>query len=177
MKRTIITLCIMALAISAYAQPRSAGMRLGVTGIEASYHHNTKANQFLECGLGMDWGINADGVPGLKATAVYNFIWANPAWTEKGKWSIYAGPGATLGYVTDNVHYKVGEEIIHYNDPGFMVGVCAEVGVEYTFWFPLQVSIDLRPSFGIHVNNEPRLGFYDNGLLGFSPHISARYWF
>ena len=177
MKRTIITLCIMVIAITASAQPRSAGMRVGPTGIEAAYQHSFKSNQFLECGLGSDWGTNAGGIPGVKATAIYNFIWARPAWTEKGKWAIYSGPGATLGYVTDSVHYKVGEEVVHYNDGGFMLGACIEVGVEYTFWFPLQLSVDLRPTFGMHVNGEPRLGFYDNGLLGLTPHISVRYRF
>ena len=177
MKRILVTLCIMAFAATAYSQPRSAGIRLGVTGVEANYHHTMKKNQFLECGLGMDLGVNAKGIPGMKATAIYNFIWANPAWTEKGKWTIYSGPGVTMGYVHDNVHYKEGKEIVSYYDGGFMLGVCAEVGVEYTFWFPLQLSIDLRPSFAMHASSGPRVGFYDNGLLGFSPHISARYCF
>lgn len=177
MKRILITFCIMTLALSAYSQPRSAGLRMGVTGIEADYHHSMKKNQFLECGIGMDLGVNANGAPGIKATAIYNFIWANPAWTDKGKWTIYSGPGVTMGHVHDNVHYKEGPEVIHYNDGGFMLGICAQAGVEYTFWFPLQISIDLRPSIGMHVNSEPRVGFYDNGLLGFSPHISARYCF
>ena len=177
MRRILITLCIMAFAVSAYSQPRSAGIRLGVTGVEADYHHSIKKNQFLECGLGMDWGVNAKGVPGMKATAIYNFIWANPAWTDKGKWAIYSGPGLSMGYVHDNVHYKVEQEIVHYNDGGFMLGICVQAGVEYTFWFPLQLSIDLRPNIGMHVSGGPRLGLYDNGLLGFSPHISARYCF
>lgn len=177
MKRILVTICIMTLAISAYSQPRSAGLRMGVTGLEANYIHSIKKNQFLECGLGMDLGVNAKGAPGMKATAIYNFIWANPAWTDKGKWAIYAGPGVTMGYVHDNVHYNVDKEVVSYYDGGFMLGVCGEVGVEYTFWFPLQISIDLRPSLGMHVSGGPRVGFYDNGLLGFSPHISARYCF
>ena len=177
MKRILVIICIMTLAISAYSQPRSAGLRMGVTGVEADYLHSMKKNQFLECGLGMDLGVNAKGAPGMKATAIYNFIWANPAWTDKGKWAIYAGPGVTMGYVHDNVHYNVDKEVVSYYDGGFMLGVCGEVGVEYTFWFPLQISIDLRPSLGMHVSGGPRVGFYDNGLLGFSPHISARYCF
>ena len=177
MKRILLTVCILALAVSAYSQPRSAGIRFGVTGVEANYQHTIKKNQFLEGGLGLDLGVNAKGVPGMKATAIYNFIWANPAWTDKGKWAIYSGPGVSLGYVNDNIHYMVGQEVNSSFGGGLMLGVCAEVGVEYTFWFPLQVSIDLRPTIGMHVSDGPRVGLYDNGLLGFSPHISARYCF
>ena len=177
MKRSILTIILVALSICSYAQPRSAGLRLGITGIEADYQHTMQKNQFIEGGIGLDYGYYANGAPGFKVTGIYNFIWANPAWTDKGKWAIYAGPGVTMGYVHDNVHYNVDKEVVSYYDGGFMLGVCGEVGVEYTFWFPLQISIDLRPSLGMHVSGGPRVGFYDNGLLGFSPHISARYCF
>lgn len=140
----------------------------------------------------MDLGYTANGTPGVKVTGIYNFIWARPAWTAKGAWSLYAGPGVSLGYVNDEVHFKAGKEVVHYLDNGFMIGVCGQVGLEYTFWFPLQLSIDLRPTIGMHVNGgyshtepatgiqvkyDPRVGFYDNGLLGFSPTISVRYRF
>lgn len=193
MKRILLTLTIAATAISAYAQPRAAGLRLGVCGFEASYQHNMDKNQFLEGNLGLDFGYGTSGIPGIKATGLYNFIWAQPAWTNQGSWALYAGPGVTLGYVNDQVHYKVGKEVPHFLDNGFMLGVCGQVGLEYTFWFPLQLSVDLRPIIGMHINdgyryedpvtNEKtdrygsRVGLYDNGLLGFFPTISVRYRF
>ena len=80
-----------------------------------------------------------------------------------------------MGYVNDSVHYKVNKDIVHYNEEGFMLGACVQAGLEYTFWFPLQLSVDLRPTIGGHFAD--RAGFYDNGLLGFSPNISAKYRF
>ena len=192
MKRSILTIILVALSICSYAQPRSAGLRLGITGIEADYQHTMQKNQFIEGGIGLDYGYYANGAPGFKVTGIYNFIWARPAWTEKGKWAIYAGPGATLGWVNDEVHFNIGNNIVHYQDNGFMLGICGQVGLEYTFWFPIQLSVDLRPTIAMHINNgemyynpvttniekhASSVGFYDNGLLGLSPHISVRYSF
>ena len=189
MKRILLTLLAVAIAFGAFAQPRSAGLRIGASGLEADYQHSMNKNQFIEGNLGLDFGYDANGVPGVKATALYNFIWARPAWTEKGSWAIYAGPGATIGYVNDQVHFKAadGVNIISYLDNGFMLGICGQVGLEYTFWFPLQLSVDLRPAIAMHINDGytassgtrhgARVGFYDNGLLGFAPTISVRYRF
>ena len=72
-----------------------------------------------------------------------------------------------------------------------MIAAAGHVGLEYTFDFPLQLCIDLRPCFGIHVNDGKfydketgirvdyggKVGFYDNGLLGFAPSLSVRYCF
>ena len=191
MKRALLTILIAAAAVSGYAQPRAMGARLGANGLEADYQHDIKKNQFLEGNLGLDYGTMAKGAPGLKATAVYNFIWARPAWTEPGSWAMYAGPGVSMGYVNDPDHVKVGEEVIGFNHGGFMLGARAQVGVEYTFWFPLQLSVDLRPTVGMHVGGKgykdpvtgtvlqtkAKTGLYDGGFLGFIPSLSVRYRF
>lgn len=189
-KSIVILVIIAATAICSFAQPRSIGLRCGVSGFEADYQHTfVNKNQFLEGNFGIDFGYNAKGLPGVKATAIYNFIWARPAWTDKGSWALYAGPGATIGYVNDMAVWKApdGIEILHSElRNGFMLGICAQVGLEYTFWFPLQLAIDLRPVIGMHINESTfakdtkygaRVGFYDNGLLGFAPSISVRYRF
>ena len=189
-KKILTTIFIAVAAVSAAsAQPRALGIRVGVSGLEADYQHSFSKNQFLEGNFGLDFGYDANGAPGVKATALYNFVWARPAWTDKGKWALYAGPGATLGYVNDEVHFKAadGVNIVRYLDNGFMLGICGQVGLEYTFWFPLQLSVDLRPVIGMHINSGytahdgthygTRVGFYDNGLLGFAPTISVRYRF
>ena len=192
MKRALLTLTIVIAGISAYAQPRSAGIRLGASGFEADYLHDIRKNLFIEGNLGLDFGVSANSHPGIKATAVYNFIWARPAWTDQGSWALYAGPGATIGYVHDTAHFTVGKEVYPYNSGGFMLGVCAQVGLEYSFWFPLQLSVDLRPTVAMHVSGshsaidpvtgesvstKARAGFYDAGLIGFVPTISVRYRF
>ena len=180
---------IAAAAVSVYAQPRSMGIRFGAGGLEAGYQHDIKKNQFVEGNLGMDFGAIAKGAPGLKATATYSFIWARPAWTNEGTWALYAGPGVSMGYVNDSDHIKVGREVIPYNHGGFMLGVCGQVGIEYTFWFPLQLSMDLRPTVAMHVGGKgvtisdgmiqekTRVSLYDGGFLGFVPSLSVRYKF
>lgn len=193
MKRALLTLIIIMAGISSYAQPRAMGIRLGATGLEADYQHEMSKNQFIEGNLGLDFGALAKGHPGIKATAVYNFVWARPAWTDQGTWAMYAGPGASLGYVHDSAHVKVGKEVIPFTAGGFMLGICGQVGVEYTFWFPLQLSLDLRPTIGMHISGKQKetdpvtgatlhtydsqVGLYDTGLLGFSPTLSVRYRF
>ncbi|MDR9831198.1 hypothetical protein RCJ22_37035 [Vibrio sp. FNV 38] len=49
------------------------------------------------------------------------------------------------------------------------MGLAAQLGLEYTFWFPLQLSVDFRPSFMIpaYMNRGNWYGFA----------LSARYAF
>lgn len=170
--------------------PRSMGFRIGVTGFDATYQHSFRRNQFLQGDFGVDFGYNVNGRPGVRATGVYNFIWARPAWTNRGTWSLYAGPGVTIGYVNDAVHFRVGNEIKYApyktGDNGFMFALAAQVGLEYTFAFPMTIAAEVRPAFGMHVNDGVeidgqwyggKVGFYDNGLLGFVPAIAVRYRF
>ena len=191
MKRVTFIIILSVLAACAYAQPRAMGLRAGATGLEASYEHAMSPVQFIQGDLGMDFGYNVNGRPGVRATAVYNFIWARPNWTTQGSWAIYAGPGLSLGFVDDQVPYEIGDAIIGHYDNGFMIGVVGQVGVEYTFRFPLQLALEVRPCFGLHVNDGKfrdretgltvnyggKTGFYDNGLLGFVPSLSIRYCF
>ena len=191
MKRSIIILAAMLAATAALAQPRSAGVRMGAGGLEASYQHSTFSDQFIDVNAGLDFGYNANGRLGYKVTAIYNFIWARPAWTSSGSWELYAGPGLSMGGVDDQAVHKVGKERFGYNDGGFMLAVAAQVGVGYEFDFPLQVSLDVRPCFGFHINDGSHrdsvtgvtinygsnAGFYDNGMMGFIPSVSVRYRF
>lgn len=192
MKRFIIAIAILTLAaMTASAQPKSAGLRLGGTGLDATYQHYMGKDRFAEANLGLDFGYNANGNVGVKATAIYNFVWARPAWTDQGSWVLYAGPGISLGFVDDQVPYEIAGAINGYYDNGFMLALTGQVGLEYNFEIPLCLSIDIRPYFGMHINDgrfrvpntdtvvryESKIGFYDNGLLGFTPTISVRYRF
>ena len=192
MKRFIISITILlgaALAVS--AQPKSAGLRLGGTGLDLTYQHYMGKDRFAEGNIGLDFGYNANGNVGAKVTAIYNFVWARPAWTDQGSWALYAGPGISLGFVDDQVPYEIAGVINGYYDNGFMLALAGQVGIEYNFDFPLCLSIDIRPYFGMHINDgrfripntdavvryESKIGFYDNGLLGFAPTLSVRYRF
>ena len=190
-KIALILFAFICTAAVCAAQPRNIGIRVGATGLDATYQHSTNPRQFVEANIGLDFGYNANGKAGMKASAIYNFIWARPAWTQKGRWALYAGPGLALGYANDIAPYDFEVGKIGCTDNGFMFAIAGQVGLEYQFWFPLALAIDIRPYFGIHVSggkiNDPysnaiiyrenKVGFYDNGLLGFAPTISVKYSF
>ena len=140
-------------AITATAQPKAIGGRLGFYGLEASYEHTVNRTQFIETDLGLDFGVAGSGKGGARFTGTYNFIWACPDWTSMGTWALYAGPGLTVGYVEDIVRYKIADETVGVNDYGFMLALAAQVGIEYRFDFPVQLALDLRPCFGVHIND------------------------
>lgn len=179
---------MLGIAFAANAQPRAIGGRIGALGTEVSYQHSLGSN-FIEANFGVDYW----GRPGVKAAALYNFVFARPAWTARGSWGLYAGPGLALGYVSDLVSQTVKGTSIQGPDGsltvipdtkvkgahyGFMMALTGQIGLEYTFWFPLQLSVDIRPYIGLHIAGDGiGAGFYDNGLYGFIPTISARYRF
>lgn len=153
MKRILLIIfAATGLALAASAQPRALGVRTGATGIEMSYQHTMQQRSFIEAELGSEFGV----YDGFKATGTYNFIFARPAWTDRGYWGIYTGPGMTLGCL----------------DNKFLVAFCANAGIEYTFWFPLQLSVDIRPTYG-SLGGE----FHSHGNWGFFPSVAARYRF
>jgi len=141
---------------AANAQPRAIGGRLAY-GIEASYQHTLGGSNFIEANLGLF------SFASFNATATYNFMIAQPAWTDRGEWGFYAGPGASVGY------WWPGQSAC-------TISVVGQVGLEYTFWFPLQLSVDLRPQFGVAAY-KGGAAFYTDGLLGFVPTIGVRYRF
>lgn len=152
MKKLFVIAIVAMMSVVASAQPRAIGGRAGY-GIEASYQHSV-GNNFIEAGLGFNFGT------GISATATYNFIFATPEWTPKGTWEWYAGPGLTLG--------------TYFSKIPFTFGIVGQVGLSYTFWFPLQLSVDLRPAIGIDCYNGGAR-FSTGGLFGFIPTIGVRY--
>lgn len=161
MKRLLTVITLFFIALAANAQPRAVGISVGaVEGI--SFQHMVYGQQnFFQLDLGYHPGTYRQG--SMQLTGTYNYIIASPDFTSAGTWNLYAGPGVTLG--TGFTSFKA-----------FNLGVAAQFGVEYAFWFPLQLSFDLRPSFGV-VISEDRFRFDVDGVLGFIPTISARYVF
>ena len=141
-KILLIAAMVLGFAVAASAQPRAIGLRGGVGLANVTYQHSMGTN-FLEAGLGLyDSAFSVEGV--------YNFMLAQPSWTSRGEWGVYAGPGANV---------VLGNSV-------FDIAVVGQVGLEYTFWFPLQLSIDVRPPFGLN-----------NGFSGFYPALGIRYRF
>ena len=147
MKKSILLIAILAFVgtAAAIAQPRAIGLNLGY-GVDLSYQHSLgEANM-------IDLSVNIPAFAGIGATATYD--WVNPfgtaiPWNEKGEWNWSLSVGAGLG-------------IYGFNAPAFYVGAVGHVGVEYNFWFPLQLSVDYRPNIGwnIGANHFNTAGFY-----------------
>lgn len=164
MKKVIFISFLALCTLAATAQHRAIGLRLSNT-LEVSYQMNASGTNFWE----FDGGLWHFG-DGAQASAIHNWIFASPDWSPKGDWNWYAGVGGALGLVWDE-HYHQGSE-----DLGCFVGVAGLVGLEYNFWFPLQVSADLRPVIGPYFGDG--VCFHSDVFLNaFWPTISARYLF
>ena len=144
-KIILVAALVLGFTVAASAQPRAVGIRFAY-GAELSYQHNMGAD-FIEADLGLG------NFQYLNIAATYNFMIAQPNWTDRGDWGFYAGPGVALG---------AGKDI-------FNVGVAGQVGLEYSFWFPLQLSIDIRPQLGLVGNTF--------GIWGWYPQFGVRYKF
>ncbi len=151
-KIILIAALVLGAAVAATAQPKAVGLRLGWS-VEASYQHNINGADFIEANLG------TFGYAGLDISSTYNFMIAQPAWTDRGEWGFYAGPGLALGF-------------FH----GTSIALQGQVGLEYTFWFPLQLAIDLKPQIGVWLW-DGGAGFWRPGLYGFAPTLAVRYRF
>jgi opacity protein-like surface antigen len=135
---------------------RALGLRGGY-GVELSYQH-TLGENFVEADLGL-FGFGA-----INAVATYNWMLAQPQWTDKGDWGFYAGAGAAAG-----LNFTEGAR-------GANVAVVGQLGLEYTFWFPLQLSLDIRPQIGVHIGEAPLFSATNLGLSAI-PTLSVRYRF
>lgn len=155
-KFVLLMAAVTAFVTVASAQPKALGVRVGNYGVDVSYENYAGDNDFLEFELGLDDMFSTSA---FHFDGVYNFMIAHPDWTTSGQWGFYAGPGASVA-VWDN---GKDENVV-------FAGILGNVGLEYIFDIPLQLSVSLRP----------RLMFGDgkvrqNGLLTLG--LGARYMF
>lgn len=158
MKKALLIIAVLvSSAAVALAQPKSIGGRLGNYGVDVSYeNYVSRGADFLEFGLGLDNGFSTSS---FHVDGIYNFMIIQPNWTSVGTWGFYAGPGASVA------SWKNSDD-----ENTVYAGFVGNVGLEYTFSFPLQLSVDFRP----------RLMFGDGGVRGdgpFSLGVGVRYAF
>lgn len=176
MKKSILLVAIMAFvgATTVVAQPRAIGVNLGY-GVDLSYQHSLgEANM-------VDFSINIPLVHntiGIGATATYD--WIDPfgtaiPWDYKGEWKWSLGVGAGAGaysLLASNEVVNAEGKVENKWGGSIYAGVVGHVGVEYDFWFPMQLSLDYRPNVGINLNGEG-LSFNKNGFYGIT--LGVRY--
>ena len=129
MKKVILSIFILAAFVSvsnAQADKKAIGVRFGGfsgKGAEISFQQPFNKNR-LELDLGLNgWGVGINGV----------YQWDNPLPQLYEGFNWYYGVGAGLGL----------------SGGAFGIGVLGQLGLEYNFEFPLQLSLDYRP--GLYV--------------------------
>ncbi|MFT3752908.1 MAG: hypothetical protein QM800_08525 [Paludibacter sp.] len=118
--------------LNAQVKGKAIGIRLAneAHGGEISFQSALSRSNRLELDLGFNnWYERYHGYgPGFELTGVYQWVWGlNQIATGL---NFYAGLGGTIGT---------------YN-PNFGLGVVGQLGLEYNFNIPLQISLDWRPT-------------------------------
>lgn len=137
MKKLLLSaFMLIGLAFSSNAQDRNAlGLRLGDNdgfGGEVSYQRLLGDNNRLELDLGWRDSKHYDA---LKLTALYQWVW-----NIEGGFNWYAGVGGGLGTWEFDHDVAPGAD-----DSGTFLFVAGDIGIEYNFDIPLQLSLDFRP--------------------------------
>lgn len=174
-KLALIAALIIGVSAVAAAQPRAIGGNIG-SSIDVSYQHYIGSN-VLDCTL------SAPLFMGIGTTVTYD--WVDPfnatiPWNYKGEWHWQLGAGASAGMYWNPVLTQ-GPSHDPFN-PDFAIdmkmfgyaGAAGHVGVAYDFWFPLEISVDWRPTFGPSFG-EGGVHFYTMGCIGTT--IGVRYLF
>lgn len=133
---TIVSFGFTALLSAQDISPNALGLRLGDSngfGTEISYQRALSGNNRLEFDLGWRSGNNYDG---FKLAGLYQWVW-----NLDGNFNWYAGAGGGIG--------SYGYDDPSRNDETFLF-LAGDIGIEYSFEIPLQISLDFRPelSFG-----------------------------
>jgi opacity protein-like surface antigen len=141
-KIILVASLIMGLSFSAQAQnneKNAIGLRLGDNdgfGGELSYQRKLASNNRLELDLG--WR-NSNDVDAIKLVGLYQWVW-----NIDGGFNWYAGVGGGVGTWSYNKN--------SYKDNGSYALVAGDLGIEYNFDVPIQISLDFRPE--IYFNSD-----------------------
>ena len=165
MKKLLLVAILAVAGVAAtVAQPRAIGVNLGY-GFDVSYQHSLGESNMID--LAVNFPLVGNTI-GIGASCTYD--WINPfgtaiPWNNKGEWNWSLGVGAGGGLY--------GLEVAKIT-PIWYAGVVGHVGVEYNFWFPLQLSVDWRPNIGV-TNN--RLNYFNIDGLYSGISLGVRYLF
>lgn len=140
MKKVLLSaFMLIGLAFSSQAQEKNAlGLRLGDNdgfGGEISYQRMLSSDNRLELDLGWRDSSNYDAI---KLAALYQWVW-----NIEGGFNWYAGVGGGLG--TWEFNNNIPDYYDGGDDSGTFLFVAGDIGIEYNFDIPLQLSLDFRP--------------------------------
>ena len=147
MKKVIFSI-VFALGLAGVANAQvsanAIGLRFGGGNTEISFQHALSDANRIEADLGFWYG------GGFSLNGVYQWTFDLSALAPGFNW--YVGPGAALSVFDSNIN----------------VGIGGQIGIEYNFEIPIQLSLDYRPTFYLLDN----WGFVSNDVA-----LSIRYRF
>ncbi len=143
MKKILFIILLIAAVSTITAQNFSTnaiGIRIGDNdgfSTEVNYQRALSENNRLELGLSWRRGNNFSAI---KGTGLYQWVW-----NIDGGLNWYAGVGASVG------SFDVDDDFPGFDDDDseLFLNAAGDVGLEYNFDFPLQLSLDFRPEIGI----------------------------
>lgn len=140
MKKIILAVAFVMSAlgtVSAQSAKRAIGLRFG-NGGEISFQSALGSSNRLELDLGMNSWNGNDNYAGLGLTGIYQWVWNIQKFPSGFKWYVGFGPqlGLWNGYLNSNYQ-------------GFALGIAGQIGIEYNFKIPIQLSLDYRPAWYI----------------------------
>lgn len=140
MKKTLLFAFLLLGTVFAQAQDISKnalGLRLGDNdgfGGEISYQRGLSKNNRLELDLG--WR-NSNNVDAIKIAGLYQWVW-----NIDGGFNWYAGVGGGLSSWSFDAPAGYNGD-----DSGLGIFAAGDIGIEYNFDVPIQLSLDFRPEF------------------------------
>jgi len=142
MKKLILVAAFFLTAIVSVNAQSIANNALGVRfgdndgfGGEISYQHALGDNHRLELDLGFRSHKNFDA---FKLTGLHQWVM-----NIDGGFNWYVGLGAGVG------SWSWDDDGFGDDDDGVFVNLDGNLGIEYNFDFPLLISLDVRPEFGV----------------------------
>jgi hypothetical protein len=157
MKKSILVISLL-LGLSWGSQAQNVsknalGLRIGDNdgfGGELSCQRKMAANNRLELDLG--WRNNSN-VDAIKLAGIYQWVW-----NIDGGLNWYAGVGGGLGAWNH-------DDKINKNN-GIIAFVAGDLGIEYNFDAPIQLSLDFRPELYFNANDYRSNNFGPDIALG-----------
>lgn len=134
------------------------GLRIGDNdgfGGEISYQRGLGDNNRLELDLGWRQSNDYDA---MKFIGLYQWVW-----NIDGGFNWYAGVGAGIGTWEHDNHHEDFDD-----DGGTFLLAAGDIGIEYVFDFPLQLSLDLRPELYFGDDRDD----FDDNYNNFGPDIA-----
>ena len=115
------------------------GLRIGGgNGFDAEISYQRAVggdNNRIELDLGLQDGNHFNAI---QLVGIYQWVW-----NIEGGFNWYAGPGVGVGFYSfDDDHFPGND---HPSETYALI--TGDIGIEYNFDFPLQLSLDFRPAF------------------------------